>query len=145
MLMRTDPFSELDRLSEQVFGSRFRSPVIPMDAYRRSDQFVVHFDLPGVDPASVDLTVEKNVLTVTAERQWQASEDQQIVASERPQGTFRRQLLLGEGLDLDRVEARYENGVLSVTIPIADQAQPRKVEVSAGSKAKEIETGSTAA
>ncbi|MGH3667337.1 MAG: Hsp20/alpha crystallin family protein, partial [Acidimicrobiia bacterium] len=97
MLMRTDPFREFDRLTQQAFGTKFRPAVMPMDAYRQDDQFVVNFDLPGVDPSSIDLTVEKNVLSVSAERRWEATEDVQIVASERPQGTFNRQLFLGEG------------------------------------------------
>jgi HSP20 family protein len=143
MLMRTDPFRELDRLTQQAFGTRARPAVMPMDAYREGDHFMVHFDLPGVDPSSIDLTVEKNVLTVSAERNWQANENQQVLASERPQGTFSRQLFLGEGLDTERVEASYDNGVLTVTIPVAEQAKPRKVQISAGNgKAKAIETGS---
>jgi HSP20 family protein len=143
MLMRTDPFRELDRLTQQAFGTRARPAVMPMDAYREGDHFMVHFDLPGVDPSSIDLTVEKNVLTVSAERNWQANDNQQVLASERPQGTFSRQLFLGEGLDTERVEASYDNGVLTVTIPVAEQAKPRKVQISAGNgKAKAIETGS---
>lgn len=130
MLMRSDPFRELDRLTQQVMGTRTRPALMPMDAYREGDRLVVHFDLPGVDSASIDLTVEKNVLTVTAERSWAATDDQQVIASERPQGTFRRQLFLGENLDTDRVEAHYDSGVLTVTIPIAEQAKPRKVEIS---------------
>ena len=144
MLMRTDPFRELDRLSEQVLGTRARPAVMPMDAYREGDHFTVHFDLPGVDPSSIDLTVEKNALTVSAERGWQPNENQQVVASERPQGTFRRQLFLGEGLDTGHVEASYDQGVLTVTIPVAEQAKPRKVQITAGNgKAKAIETGSS--
>jgi HSP20 family protein len=143
MLMRTDPFREFDRLTQQAFGTKFRPAVMPMDAYRQDDQFVVNFDLPGVDPSSIDLTVEKNVLSVSAERRWEAAEDVQIVASERPQGTFNRQLFLGEGLDADRVEASYDNGVLSVTIPVAEQAKPRKVEISAGADARTIEASAT--
>lgn len=145
MLMRTDPFRDFDRFAEQVFGTRSRPAVMPIDAYREGDHFTVHFDLPGVDASAVDLTVEKNVLTVTAERQWQPSEDQQVLVSERPQGTFRRQLFLGEGLDLDRVEASSENGVLTISIPVAEQAKPRKVEITAGGGAKAIDTGSSAA
>jgi HSP20 family protein len=144
MLMRTDPFRDLDRVADQVLGTRLRPAVMPMDAYRDGDHFIVHFDLPGVDSSSIDLTVEKNVLTVKAERQWQPGENQQVVASERPQGTFSRQLFLGEGLDADKVEARYDNGVLSVSIPVAEQAKPRKVEISSGTGAKAIETSSTA-
>jgi HSP20 family protein len=143
MLMRTDPFREFDRLTQQALGTRFRPSAMPMDAYRQGDQFVVNFDLPGVDPASVDLTVEKNVLSVSAERRWDAADDIQVVASERPQGTFNRQLFLGEGLDPEKVEASYENGVLTVTIPVAEQAKPRKVEISSGGGAKTIEATAT--
>lgn len=141
MLMRSDPFRDFDRLAEQVLGTRTRPAAMPMDAYRQGDRFVVHLDLPGVESSSIDLTVEKNVLTVTAERRWEAGEDTQVIASERPQGSFRRQLFLGEGLDAERVEARYDQGVLTVTIPVAEQAKPRKVEVSAGRNgAKAIDT-----
>ena len=143
MLMRTDPFRELDRLTQQAFGTRFRPSVMPIDAYRQGDEFVVDFDLPGVDPSSIDLTVEKNVLSVSAERRWEPAEEVQIVASERPQGTFNRQLFLGEGLDADKVEASYDNGVLSVTIPVAEQAKPRKVEIAAGDGARTIEASAT--
>jgi HSP20 family protein len=132
MLMRSDPFRDLDRLAQQAFGTRLRPAAMPMDAYRQGDRFLVRFDLPGVDPASIDLTVEKNALTVSAERRWEAADDVQVVASERPQGTFRRQLFLGDGLDPERVEASYDNGVLTVTIPVAEQAKPRKIEVSSG-------------
>ena len=131
MLMRSDPFRELDRLSQQAFGTWARPSVMPLDAYRHGDQFVVHFDLPGVEATSIDLTIEKNVLTVSAERSWQPSDGQEVVASERPQGSFSRQLFLGESLDAEKVEARYDNGVLTVTIPVADQAKPRKVQISA--------------
>ncbi|MBV9039466.1 MAG: Hsp20/alpha crystallin family protein [Acidimicrobiia bacterium] len=140
MLMRTDPFRELDRFAQQALGTRMRPAVMPMDAYRENDHFVVHFDLPGVDTSSIDLTVEKNVLTVSAERQWQANDSQEVVASERPQGRFSRQLFLGEGLDTERVEATYDNGVLSVTVPVAEKAKPRKVQISAGNgKARAID------
>lgn len=143
MLMRTDPFREFDRLTQQALGTRFRPSAMPMDAYRQGDAFVVQFDLPGVDHSSIDLTVEKNVLAVTAERRWEAGDDVEIVASERPQGTFNRQLFLGEGLDAERVDASYENGVLTVTIPVAEQAKPRKVEVTAGAGARAIETSAS--
>lgn len=144
MLMRSDPFRELDRLTQQVFGTPARPTGMPMDAYRRGDQFVVHFDLPGVDPSSIDLTVQRNVLTVSAERRWQPSEEEQIIASERPQGSFGRQLFLGESLDPDRVEARYDHGVLTLTIPVAEQAKPRKVEVAVSGNSQAIETGVSA-
>ena len=145
MLMRTDPFRELDRFAQEALGTRLRPAVMPMDAYRENDHFVVHFDLPGVDPSTIDLTVEKNVLNVSAERQWQTDENQQVVASERPQGKFSRQLFLGESLDTEHVEAGYDHGVLTVTIPVAEQAKPRKVAISSGGGAKQIETTSTAA
>jgi HSP20 family protein len=140
MLMRSDPFREFDRLTDQLWGNG-KLPVMPMDAYKQGDHFVVHFDLPGVDTSSIDLTVEKNVLTVSAERSWQRDEGLDVIAAERPQGRFSRQLFLGEGLDVDHVEARYDNGVLTVTIPVAEQAKPRKVEISsAGARPIEAST-----
>lgn len=139
MLMRTDPFRELDRFAQQALGTRTRPAVMPMDAFREGDHFVVQLDLPGVEASSVDLTVEKNVLTVSAERRWLPGEDQQVIASERPQGTFSRQLFLGEGLDTDHVDASYVNGVLTVTIPVAEAAKPRKVTVSTGDAAPVLE------
>ncbi|MBW3668481.1 MAG: Hsp20/alpha crystallin family protein [Actinobacteria bacterium] len=134
MLMRFDPFRELDRLTSQTLGRQWSS-VLPMDAYRHGDRFLVHVDLPGIDPSSVDLTVEKNVLTIKAERSWQRQDGDEVVIAERPQGTFTRQLFLGESLDTDHLEATYDNGVLTVTIPVADRAKPRKVAItnSAGS------------
>jgi len=131
MLMRFDPFRELDRLSEQVAGGNRQWPaVLPMDAYRRGDQFVVHLDLPGTDPDSVDLTVERNVLTVKAERSWARGQEDEVLISERPQGVFTRQLFLGESLDAEAIEANYDQGVLTLTIPVAEQAKPRRVAIS---------------
>jgi HSP20 family protein len=142
MLMRFDPFRELDRLSQAPWaGSR---PVMPMDAYRRNGDFVVHFDLPGVDPATIDLTVEKNVLTVTAERQFTKQEGDEVTVSERPQGRFSRQLFLGESLDPEKIKANYDQGVLTLHIPVAERAKPRKVEISAGSP-EAVEVTSSAA
>jgi HSP20 family protein len=130
MLMRFDPFRELDRLVSAPWG-RTR-PVVPMDAYRRGDQFVVHFDLPGIDPETIDLTVEKNVLTVSAERQSTLEEGDETLVTERFHGEFSRQLFLGEALDAERIQARYEHGVLTVTVPVAEQSKARKVEVTTG-------------
>jgi HSP20 family protein len=144
MLMRVDPFSELDRLTERVFGTLARPAVMPMDAYQADGHFVARFDLPGVEPSSIDLTVEKNVLTVSAERQWEPAEGQQVVLAERPQGRFGRQLFLGENLDIDQVTASYDQGVLTVSIPVAEQAKPRKIEINGG-HAQAIEAGSTGA
>lgn len=147
MLMRFDPFRELDRLTQPFWGQPWgaaRSTVMPMDAYRHDGEFVVHFDLPGVDPDSIDLTVEKNVLTVSAQRSWQPAEGDQVVANERPQGSFSRQLFLGEGLDTDQISARYHNGVLTITVQVAVQARPRKVEIHRGGDGKAITAGTAA-
>ena len=147
MLMRFDPFRDLDRLAQNAWsGGLERRPVgMPIDAYRRGDEFLVHFDLPGVDPASVELTVEKNVLTVNAQRQRQWGDDVELVVSERPTGNWTRQLFLGETLDADHIQATCENGVLTVRIPVAEKAKPRRVEISAQGKAQAIEAGSSAA
>ena len=131
MLMRFDPFRDLDRLTEQVWRTPRVQPM-PMDAYRQGDHVVVHIDLPGVPASSIDLTVEKNVLTISAERSWTRDEGTEVLAAERAQGRVSRQLFLGEGHDLERVEAGYDDGVLTVRIPVAEQAKPRKVEISAG-------------
>lgn len=150
MLMRFDPFRELDRVNERVWNEAGRrQAVMPMDAYRHGNEFKVHFDVPGVDPGSVELTIEKNVLAVKAERRWVKEEGDEVVVSERQQGTFSRQLFLGEGLDAENIQASYDQGVLTVTIPVAEKAQPRKVEVSTsagtGSQPAPIETTTSAA
>ena len=133
MLMRTDQFRELDQLAQQVFGTMARPTVMPMDAWREGDTFVVEFDLPGVDPGSIDLDVERNVLTVKAERA-RLDDDVDTIATERQRGVFSRQLFLGDTLDVDRVEAAYVDGVLRLTIPVAEQAKPRKIEISSGDR-----------
>jgi HSP20 family protein len=133
MLMRTDPFRELDRLTQQVFGTTARPVAMPMDAYRAGEEFLVHLDLPGVDPEAIDLDVERNVLTVTAERRSPAGDGVQMQVAERPTGRFSRQLFLGDTLDADRVDARYEAGVLTLRIPVAEQAKPRKIAIAGGS------------
>ena len=142
MVMRFDPFRELDRLNQEAWGvSQRRSGGMPMDAYRQGDTFFIHFDLPGVDPSTIDLTVEKNVLTVRAERQfrWGGRDgDVEVLVSERPQGSYSRQLFLGETLDAERISASYEQGVLTATIPVADAAKPRRVQVSATGGANTI-------
>ncbi len=133
MLMRTDPFREMDRLAQQVFGqygTTARPSAMPMDAWRDGDTFVVEFDLPGVDPASIDLDVERNVVTVRAERPARAS-DAELIAAERPRGVFSRQLVLGDNLDTEHISAAYDAGVLTLKIPVAERAKPRKITVSA--------------
>ena len=138
MLMRTDPFRELDRLTQQVLGTTARPAAMPMDAYRDGDTFVVELDLPGVDPESIDLDVERNVLTVKAERRPSAGENTEVLISERPAGSFSRQLFLGETLDTERIDAAYEAGVLRLRIPVAEQAKPRKIAITGGDRRKEI-------
>jgi HSP20 family protein len=131
MLMRTDPFRELDRLSQQVFGTQgtlARPAVMPMDAWRDGDTFVVELDLPGINPDSIDLDVERNVLTVKAERPGRDG-DTELIAAERPRGVFSRQLILGDTLDTERVAASYDAGVLTLRIPVAEQAKPRKITI----------------
>jgi HSP20 family protein len=130
MLMRTDPFRELDRLTQQVLGTRSQPAAMPIDAFRRGDEFVVEFDLPGVDPESIDLTVERNALTVHASRSRTTDDPNvELVIAERPQGTFSRQLFLGDALDTDRIEASYAAGVLTLRIPVAERAKPRRLSV----------------
>jgi HSP20 family protein len=142
MLMRTDPFRELDRLTQQLFGANgtlARPAAMPLDAYRAGDEFVVAFDLPGVSPDSIDLDVERNVLTVKAERHSRTTgENVEYQVCERPQGVFSRQLFLGDALDTDHVQAEYDAGVLTVRIPVAERAKPRKIAIDAGSDAKQI-------
>jgi HSP20 family protein len=130
MLMRSDPFREFDRLAQQLLGAgtTSRPAVMPMDAWREGDTFIVEFDLPGVRPETLDLDVERNVLTVRAERPARNG-DWEMLASERPTGLFRRQLVLGDNLDLGNVAAEYDAGVLRLRIPVAEQAKPRKIEV----------------
>ncbi len=140
MLMRTDPFREFERVTQQVFGTASRPAVMPMDAYRSGEAFVVEFDLPGVRPESIDLEVERNVLTVKAERPTRGGDNRETVVTERPAGTFSRQLFLGDTLDPERLEANYDNGVLTLRIPVAEQAKPRKIVVGAGNGgARQIE------
>ena len=129
MLLRTtDPFRELDRLTQQMFGTTNRPAVMPMDAWREGDRFVIEFDLPGIARESIDLDVERNVLTVRAERVARNG-DWEMLASERPRGVFSRQLVLGDNLDLERIEASYDSGVLRLLVPVAERAKPRKIEV----------------
>ena len=146
MLMRTDPFRELDRLSQQVLGNAAgtwsRPTAMAMDAWRAGDTFMVAFDLPGVDPQAIELDVERNVLTVKAERRpVELGENVEMQLAERPLGVFSRQLFLGDSLDAERIEAQYEAGVLTLRIPIAEKAKPRKISISAGehSQPKQID------
>jgi HSP20 family protein len=144
MLMRFDPFRDVDRVTQTVWGNGRRS-WMPIDVYRRDGSYVVQLDLPGVDPATIDVTVEKNLLTIKAARTGQPAEGDQVVVAERPHGRFVRQLSLGQGLDGDRIEARYDQGVLTLSVPVSEQAKPRKVEVVSGSGQVEALDPETAA
>ena len=134
-VLRFDPFRDFDRLAEQVLGTSGRGAArsFPMDAYRRGDRFFVHLDLPGVDPASIDLTSEQNVLTIRAERRFEAQDEDEVIALERPQGVFTRQLFLSDALDVDRIQASYDKGVLTLELPVAERARPRRIEVGGSS------------
>ncbi|MFF0502020.1 Hsp20/alpha crystallin family protein [Streptomyces fimicarius] len=141
MLMRTDPFRELDRISEQLLrpGTWSRPSVMPMDAYREGDEYVVAFDLPGVSPDAIDIDVERNMLTVKAERRPAANADRvQMELSERPLGAFSRQIVLADTLDTEHIDADYDAGVLTLRIPIAERAKPRKITIGGESRRKQI-------
>jgi len=130
MLMRTDPFRDLDRLTQQVFGTAARPALMSMDAWREQDRFIVEFDLPGIDVNSIDLDVERNVLTVRADRPAREGIEE-LVAAERPRGVFSRQLILGDNLDTEHISANYQGGVLRLEVPVAERAKPRKISVNA--------------
>lgn len=139
MLLRTaDPFREFDRLTQQLVGTTNRPAIMPMDAWREGDAFVIELELPGVARDSIDLDIERNVLTVRAERVARNG-DWEMLASERAKGWFSRQLILGDNLDLERIEANYTDGVLRLSVPVAEKAKPRKIEI------KQVDEGSSPA
>ncbi|MFC7891830.1 Hsp20/alpha crystallin family protein [Streptomyces sp. NPDC057381] len=143
MLMRTDPFRDFDRLTQQLFGSTSgtwsRPTAMPMDAYREGDAYVIALDLPGVDPDAIDIDVERNMLTIKAERRpVTRSDDVQMELSERPLGVFSRQVMLADTLDTEHISADYDAGVLTLRVPIAERAKPRKISISGGADRKEI-------
>ncbi|MBO0773458.1 MAG: Hsp20/alpha crystallin family protein [Actinobacteria bacterium] len=129
MLMRTDPFRDFDRLTQHLLGTAARPAAMPMDAYRRGDTFLLHLDLPGINPDTIDLTVEQNVLTIRAERPATQPDGAEMFVAERPAGTFTRQVFLGDTLDTDHMSADYTAGVLTLTIPVHEAAKPRKVAI----------------
>ncbi|MEU1544430.1 Hsp20 family protein [Nocardia sp. NPDC005745] len=131
MLMRTDPFRDLERFTQQVLGTAAHPAVMPIDAWRDGEEFVVELDLPGIDPGSLDLDMERNVLTVRAQRP-ELDSGREMIAAERTRGVFSRQIFLGEGLDTERIGADYTDGVLRLRIPVAARAKPRKIEVARG-------------
>ena len=139
MLIRFEPFGDLDRWFAPA-RTRDQRRAVPMDAYRRGDSFFVHFDLPGVDPAMIELTVDKDVLTVKAERTYRKDEGDEIVVNERPQGTFHREVYLSERLDRDNLSASYRDGVLTIQVPVLEEAKPLKVPVSVTSSSRPVAT-----
>ncbi len=139
MAISYDPFRELDQLAQQLMSGGRSPRSFPMDAYRRGDDFFIHLDLPGVDPGSIDITVEGSNITISAERRFNQHEDDEILVSERPQGRFSRDLRVGTRIDSDAIEADYEDGVLTLRLPMAAEAKPRRVEVRSGEQQKTIE------
>ncbi|HEX3425645.1 MAG TPA: Hsp20/alpha crystallin family protein [Acidimicrobiales bacterium] len=143
MLMRFDPFRELDRLTE-LQNRNFPTSMLAMDAFRQGHEFVIQLDLPGADPSTIGLSVEKNVLTVRAERTAAKTEVDEVIVTERRYGSFSRQLFLGESLDTDQIRASYDNGVLTITIPVAEKAKPRQIQIdNVSSSATPVEAQST--
>jgi HSP20 family protein len=128
MLTRFDPFRDIDRVFDRSWGPT-RQPTVPVDVYRHGEEYVINVDLPGFDPETIDVTAEKDVLTIKAERQWQPAEGDEVVAAERTHGSFFRQLFLGDGLDSEHITASYENGVLMIKIPLSARAMPRRIDV----------------
>jgi HSP20 family protein len=137
MLMRTDPFRDLDRFPQRVSGTAARPAVMPMDAWRQGEEFVVEFDLPGISEDSLDLDIERNVVTVRAERA-EVDPNREMLAIERPRGVFSRQLVLGDNLDTDKIDASYDAGVLRLRIPVAEKAKPRKITIGRGSNGHRV-------
>jgi HSP20 family protein len=135
VLVRTEPFREFDRFVQQMLGDstrRISTMAMPMDAYRKGDTFLLQFDLPGIEPSSIDLTVDNNTLVVKADRPVpQLAEETEALVAERPHGTFTRQVFLGDNLDTTKIDAQYDAGVLTLSIPVAEQAKPRRIEVKA--------------
>lgn len=140
MVMRFDPFAEFDRLAEQLSGAR-QPRGFPLDAYRRGDDFYLHFDLPGMELDDIELTAEQNVLTVRAERRYPREAGDEVIVNERPEGTFTRQVFLSEVLDLEQIDASYDRGVLTLRIPVKQHARPRRIEIGGGGSGPETIEG----
>ena len=143
MAARFDPFQEIDRLVGQFMASDRASATMPMDLYRSGDHYVMHVDLPGADPGTIDVNVEDRTLTIRAERTPSTEQDVQWLAKERPVGTYARQLTVGRGLALDAIAATYADGVLTLTIPVAEEAKPRRIEVQHGGEVARITANET--
>jgi HSP20 family protein len=142
VVLRFDPFRDVDRLAEQLLGTQRSPRVMPTDLFRSGDHYVLACDLPGVDPGSVDISVDGGTLSIRAERTPRSDEHAQWIAQERPSGTFLRQLSLGEGLDTAQISATYENGVLTLTLPVAERAKPRRIPVTTSEQGGRVIQGS---
>ncbi len=136
MLTRFDPFRDLDRVFERSWGPA-RQPTMPLDAYRHGDEYIINVDLPGFDSSTIDVTAEHDMLNIKAERRWQPGEGDEVVAAERTYGQFVRQLFLGDGLDTENINAKYETGVLTITIPVSERAKPRKINITSNGERQE--------
>jgi HSP20 family protein len=143
VVARFDPFREMDRLAEQVLGTARSAAAMPMDLYRSGDHYVMHFDLPGIDPGSIDVSIDNRALTIRAQRTSRDDENTQWLARERPTGTYARQLNLGEGFSLDDIDATYADGVLTVTLPVAEEAKPRRIGVTRADSSRSIDTSTS--
>ena len=139
MAARFDPFGEMDRLMNQAFGTARAAATMPMDLYRSGDHYVLLIDLPGADPGSIDVNVEDRTLSIRAERSGRSEADVQWLAKERPTGTYARQLTVGRGVSLDDITATYADGVLTLTIPVAEEAKPRRIQIQRGEEQTAIE------
>ena len=138
MLIRTDPFRDLDRFAQQVFGTASRPAAMPMDAFRQGDTFYIKLDLPGTTLDAIELTVEQNVLTVRAQRRPEQVEGAEMLVAERPSGVFTRQVFLGDTLDADSIAADYSAGILTLTVPVHEQAKPRTIAVTGHEDHKQV-------
>jgi HSP20 family protein len=145
MLIRSDAFRDIDRFFDDLTGGAARARTVPLDAYRRGDDLFLHFDLPGVDPDSIDLSVENDVLRVTATRRWPAAEGDEVYVRERPQGEFSRQVILGRAVDGTKVSASFDRGVLTVRAPIAAAARRQRIAIGTGAGTGEVIDIGTAA
>jgi HSP20 family protein len=143
MLLQFDPFRDFDRLTDKMLSEWRAARPVPMDVYRSGDHYVLHFDLPGIDPNSVDVSVQENVLSMRATRPQRSAEGVEYLVAERPTGEFTRQLVLGSGLDLTNIAATYDAGVLTVTIPVAETAKPRRIQIESTSTGPKVIEGQT--
>jgi len=137
--LRFDPFRELDRMASEMMGAARAPRLMPMDAYRHGENYVLRFDLPGIDSERMEIVAENSTLTIRAERRSDAPDGAEFVVAERPSGAYSRQIMLGDGLDVDAVTAEYRDGVLVVTIPVAEQAKPRRIEIGRDGGSRTIE------